>query len=45
MRFTILVALIAGAQGVKLDQEYAIWNSTPPPPKIWSVVKRGARSW
>ena len=45
MRFSILVALIAGAQAVKIDQEYAIWKSTPPPPKIWSVVKRGAHDF
>ena len=45
MKFIYAAALVSGVLSVKLDSEYAIWNSAPPPPPIWSVVERGDRSF
>ena len=45
MKFIYAAALVSGVLSIKLDSEYAIWNSTPPPPPIWSVIKRGARDF
>ena len=45
MKFSLIAVIASGAAAVKLENEYAIWHSVAPPPPIWNVVKRGARSF
>ena len=45
MKFGLIAVLAAGAQAIKLDNEYAIYHVLAPPPPIWSVVSRGAHGF